>query len=511
VFALAAAVLEKLSPEDLVRQPLVIYRVTSVCMGVISACLLTQQAPRGVLMTSLWPATATFPLSGGAIVARGELERALSVQFPETAKKESGDAGRKTYVDVFNGGKLVMYTDKGRLEERMWFARGGHRMMAARIQRLVCNNGIDFDYDKAWQVLTKRGRAWTQGDSREGMIEARLAEDDSSVFYRYLQDLPCAGTSKTFCALFTVGMGGSGAMGHYDVDLQTFSPVPLTVLNLLQSSVMKRLRVALGTWESFMVFSCGTQMEGVVKDIQQRLFRGDLSSIMWEPAYIKYLLERALAGVYTDVLETSHDDYGRRAFTEGRNISDARGVASVFAAVLDAIKPTHMEQDHFLRTTGAWMTRLVSGRGSGAWGIPSAGVSVSAAKPLGGWKANPATLSSHVVAAGGTSTISASAGGNGNGGVTRTTGGHGVTVQGGPRLPCKHQLMHDLGVLNLQNNVYNGCRKQPCDYEHVDITTAGKKRLYECVSVLSKPGTGGREPVLKKEVADQARERIKAL
>ena len=136
---------------------------------------------------------------------------------------------------------------------------------------------------------------------------------------------------------------------------------------------------------------------------------------------------------------------------------------------------------------------------------------MSAAKPLGGWKANPATLSSHVVAAGGTSTISSSAGGNGNGGVARTTGGHGVAVQGGPRLPCKHQLMHDLGVLNLQNNVYNGCRKQPCDYEHVDITTAGKKRLYECVSVLSKPGTGGREPVLKKEVADQARERIKAL
>ena len=63
----------------------------------------------------------------------------------------------------------------------------------------------------------------------------------------------------------------------------------------------------------------------------------------------------------------------------------------------------------------------------------------------------------------------------------------------------------------MQSTVYNGCRKQPCNYEHVDITTAGKKRLYECVSVLAKPGTGGRDPVLKKEVADQARACIKAL
>ena len=104
--------------------------------------------------------------------------------------------GRNTHVDMLNGGRLVAYADERRLEERMWLARAGHQMTAERIQRLAYNNGIDVDYNKAWHVLTKRGRAWTQGGSREGMIEARLAEDDSLVFFRYLQDLPCAGTSR---------------------------------------------------------------------------------------------------------------------------------------------------------------------------------------------------------------------------------------------------------------------------------------------------------------------------
>ena len=178
----------------------------------------------------------------------------------------------------------------------MWLARGAHRMMEDRVQRLVSTNGIDFDCEKAWNILVKRGRAWTQGDSREGLIEARLAEDGSSVFFRYIQDLECATSHKTFCALFTVGMGGSGAMGQYDTDLQTFAPVAIFQLNSSQSATMERIRTALGTWEAFMVFSCGTQLEGVVKDAQARLFRGDLSYIVWEPSYIKYLLDRPWRG-----------------------------------------------------------------------------------------------------------------------------------------------------------------------------------------------------------------------
>ena len=85
-----------------------------------------------------------------------------------------------------------------------------------------------------------------------------------------------------------------------------------------------------------------------------------------------------------------------------------------------------------------------------------------------------------------------------------TNGAKGVTFQ----QPCMHQLMHDLQVINLSGTVCAPCRKTSCDFEHVNIKAATKKALHGVVDRLCSPRDGGRAPLLKKDLADQAHKQI---
>jgi hypothetical protein len=86
----------------------------------------------------------------------------------------------------------------------------------------------------------------------------------------------------------------------------------------------------------------------------------------------------------------------------------------------------------------------------------------------------------------------------------QTNGAKGVTFQ----LPCLHQLMHDLQVVNLSGAVCAPCRKTACDFEHVNIRASSKKALHGVVDRLSSPRDDGRAPLLKKDLADQAHKQI---
>jgi len=68
--------------------------------------------------------------------------------------------------------------------------------------------------------------------------------------------------------------------------------------------------------------------------------------------------------------------------------------------------------------------------------------------------------------------------------------------------------MHDLQVINLSGMVCAPCRKSSCDFEHVDVKASSKKNLHGIVDRLCLPRDGGRAPLLKKDLADQAHKQI---
>jgi hypothetical protein len=73
------------------------------------------------------------------------------------------------------------------------------------------------------------------------------------------------------------------------------------------------------------------------------------------------------------------------------------------------------------------------------------------------------------------------------------------------------QLMHNLQVPNLKGVTCAACVKKPCPYQHVDVKASSKRVLHGLVNYLEAPRGGGKGPLMKKEVAEQAHKRIKAM
>jgi hypothetical protein len=247
-----------------------------------------------------------------------------------------------------------------------------------------------------------------------------------------------------------------------------------------------------------MVFTAGSQFVGVTKGVVNKMFEGPLREVTWEPTYIRFLLERCMALVFGDVLETPVDEFRARDHCGGIDISTAEGVATAFRMSLDAVTPTDTEQNYFVRH-GPYLSQ-----GSRQGGV----MSVAPRWPVMGAQKQGGTGS-----------------GNGNGvgrtpakqpqppvsilqvGASKakqTNTAKGVTFQ----LPCMHQLMHDLQVVNLSGAVCAPCRKTACDFEHVNIRASSKKALHGVVDRLSSPRDDGRAPLLKKDLADQAHKQI---
>jgi len=61
-------------------------------------------------------------------------------------------------------------------------------------------------------------------------------------------------------------------------------------------------------------------------------------------------------------------------------------------------------------------------------------------------------------------------------------GGRMVTAE----LPCKSQLLHDLGVKNMEGKTMNGCQVAQCRFKHVDIRTSSKREMHNFINNLTK-------------------------
>jgi len=173
-----------------------------------------------------WAAEATVLLSSdGALVLRGTLRETLDTAHPPGKPSDDLDLkDKKAIYEQFNG-KIVYHTDKNNIEKRLEASRAFRRMMSPFLLHLVSTNGIDVDAGEAFSKLVARGSLFVFGDSR---AESRLIGDESSVFFRKLQSLPCIKDSEVFVTLYTKGFENL-SYGSYRPSLQEFAEHSLDV------------------------------------------------------------------------------------------------------------------------------------------------------------------------------------------------------------------------------------------------------------------------------------------
>ena len=292
--------------------------------------------------------------SGGVLTLVGELaeefrsrDRASSGHAtgkgPSVEGSEASEKESKTVMEPFNGKSInIAYTDKTKLAERLVATRMVRRVMCGRMWRWLSANGIDVDLAVAWKAMVDRGRIMANGESAGGTLGRRWEDDDASVYFQQIQDLPCAQDERVFVQLLSKGMRELD-YGRYETNLAVFSSEKLE--GAPPTLAKKYLRTAVENWEAFMVFTAGSQFVGVTKGVVNKMFEGPLREVTWEPTYIRFLLERCMALVFGDVLETPVDEFRARDHCGGIHISTAEGVATAFRMSLDAVTPTDTEQN----------------------------------------------------------------------------------------------------------------------------------------------------------------------
>lgn len=494
-----------------------IYRAVAFRETAVTLRLLDHHGIDGAVTDPLWATEGDVLLPrDGALLFGEPLRGSIDASHPfekQTPGSETKD--KKSYFEEFNR-KSLLHTDKANIESRAEASRGPRRLMHHERLSVVSNNGVDVPLPEGWKKLEQRGTSFLYGEPR---AEARLVGDDASRFFRNLQGLPCVRSDEIFVKFFSMGMANP-SYGVYKPNLQAFAEVPLDVGDDDVSLAKPRLIAALDRWESFMIFTCGMQLRGVTDALRANLFSGPLSSLHWEPKYVRFLIERALASFFQDVLQTPVTEYRRRPGYETLDISTPEGIPAVLRHEFGAIIPSDPEQNHFWRhfaaatstskstphgsapakrskKTGTSSTRS---QGSASSVSPSAPLSTPtnpSSTGAGNRPAGSALPSSAPVAAG-------NGGGSGSG-----------TGQSGSRstLACISKLMHDLSVLNLKGNVYQDCSKGPgsCIFRHVDITSTPKPQLVQMVQALATPRPNGNGPLLKPDVVQQALDKIAAL
>jgi hypothetical protein len=406
--------------------------------------------------------------SGGVLTVVGELaeefrsrDRACNAHVhgkgQSTDGGEANEKENKTVMESFNGKSIsIAYTDKTKLAERLVATRMVRRVMCGRMWRWLSANGIDIDMAVAWKTLVDRGRIMANGESAGGTLGRRWGDDDASVYFQQVQDLPCARDEKVFVQLFTKGMKELD-YGRYETNLSVFSVEKLEGVS--PTLAKKYLRTAVENWEAFMVFTAGSQFVGITKGVVSKIFGGMLREVTWEPTYIRFLLERCLALVFADVLETPVEEFREREHCGSIDISTAEGVATVFRMSLDAVTPTDTEQNYFVRH-GPYLSQgsqfggvmTAAPRWPGGGGQKQGGTGSGSSSGMGRAPTKQPQQPTSILQTGTSKT-------------RQTNGAKGVTFQ----QPCMHQLMHDLQVINLSGTVCAPCRKTAWDFEHLNI------------------------------------------
>ena len=372
------------------------------------------------------------------------------------------------------------------------------RMAEDKLLRIFCLNGVDFDAEKAWTVLVERGIEWLHGDKTFGHASTKAKDDETSLWYRKLVDLPCGQSPRVFKAFTSGGFARMGKFGHFKVGLQDFSRVDLDRESDSHIARLENLRTAIDNFEAFLIFFAGTSKSGVTKSVRDNLFGGGMSSEFWKPRYLRYLCEETIAKVTHSVLTARKDDY--MAEYPGVDCSTPEGTAAMIRTAFDELQPTDKGQLFFMWTfdSGSRPThsdstqplkRLTNDVGQ------EEVVKETSDKPTTRWGGAKDNTSKQDVS-------KKSKGGRGSAFTPR--------VYDTPKkdLPCRSHFLNALGVTNLKGSVIGACRYEKCGFMHVDLDTLTKKELHDKVRLLEKLRADNTPAVLSDELAKLTHEAI---
>jgi len=347
-------------------------------------------------------------------------------------------------------------------------------------------NGIDFDAKRAWELLTEKGLAHCRGGGEHTSLMLKPKTDATSHYYRKIEGLPCA--SVTYFTTFTSGraFAGTDKFGQYDTTLQDFHRERLDDPGDTTTMRVNKLGTALGNFEAFLVFCTGKGMKGVFDRLRDNLFEGSMQDQFWLPRYLRYVCEDCISVVFKLVNTEKKEDFRRRPTFETVDISEATGVQYLLSRATADLVPSQQMQLRFEREFGGATQRRTKdvGGGNNSGGAGGGGIEREEKKGLG----------------------NGSGGGWEKGRRSDKEGEVRRSAQGGvSELPCKAQLLHDLGVKNMEGKVTNGCQVGQCRFKHVDVGTVSKRDMHNYVNGLSKRrGEKGERPaVLSEELAKE--------
>lgn len=395
--------------------------------------------------------------SHGGLILVGELAVALEAAYPASEAREEEDKKKKYQVFDDHDGKFYHSYDRSNIEARLSASRFARRVIESDMYEGFTTNGIDFDASRAWKLLEERGWSHCKGGSNHNTLMLQPRVDNTSIYFREIEGLPCA--SSTYFATFMSGRAfeSVGDIGQYLTGLQDFHQDKLDVATETATMRVAKLREALANFEAFLIFSTGMGMKGVFDDLRKNLFNGNMHDQFWLPRYLRYVCENCVSMVFKLVNTEKKDEFRQRLGFDRADISTAIGVQYLLRVATADLSPSQEMQTRFERE---YVHR--SHRAAGY----NNGEEKNCKEERG-------------------------EGGRGIGGVHKVVSYRGSSASkdeklGPGFLPCKAQLLHDLGIKNMEGKVINACSMAQCKFKHIEVNKISKRELHAYINDLAK-------------------------